>query len=173
MYYLAQAIGFCATAILLTYTLMTVSRRTIMICNILINSFWGIHYLLLGAYTGAFCSFFTAFMVVACTFKGKNALFRGPWIPILFNAAFLVIEIVTWAGIPTVIQMAGNFLLFMAMWSDREIEIKMLFIPVGILWLIYNIIYVTWIGIICQTLAVMFNVIFVTKYFIRKKREIQ
>lgn len=29
MYILAQCIGFVATAILLTYTLMTVSRRTI------------------------------------------------------------------------------------------------------------------------------------------------
>ena len=173
MYYLAQAIGFCATAILLTYTLMTVSRRTIMICNILINSFWGIHYLLLEAYTGAFCSFLTAFMVVACSFKGKNRLFKGLWIPILFNLAFLVIEIFTWAGYPTLIQMAGNFLLFLAMWSDREIEIKMLFIPVGILWFIYNFIYFSWIGVICQALAVTFNVIYVTKYFIRKKKEIQ
>ena len=170
MYILAQCIGFCATAILLTYTLMTVSRKTIIVCNIFINSLWALHYLILKAYTGAFCSFFTALMVVACAFKGRNAFSKGPWIPLLFNLAFIVIEIFTWAGAPTLIQMAGNFLLVMAMWSDKEIEIKTLFIPVGILWFVYNLIYVSWIGMICQALAVSFNVIFVTRYFLARKK---
>ena len=171
MYIVAQCIGFVATAILLTYTLLTVSRRTIMICNILINGLWAVHYLILGAYTGAFCSFFTAFMVFCCSFKGKSKFFRGLWVPILFNLAFIVIEIFTWAGFPTIIQMLGNILLVIAMWSDREIDIKILFIPVGILWFIYNFIYFSWIGLICQALAVSFNVFYVTRFFIRKKNE--
>ena len=169
VYILAQAIGFLATAILLTYTLLTVSRKTIVVCNIFINSFWGIHYLILGAFTGAFCSFFTALMVVGCYFKGKNKFFSGPWVPLFFNIAFIIIEIFTWVGAPTLIQMAGNFLLVMAMWSDKEIEIKFLFIPVGILWFIYNFIYFSWIGLICQALAVSFNVFYVTKYFMKKR----
>ena len=111
MYILAQCIGFVATAILLTYTLMTVSRRTIMLCNIAMDVLWTVHYLILGAYTGAFCSLFTGLMVLACAFKGKNKFFTGPWVPILFNIGFIIIEIFTWAGYPTLIQMAGNILL--------------------------------------------------------------
>ena len=170
MYILAQAIGFCATAILLTYTLCNVSRRTIMICNVIINTLWAVHYLILEAYTGAFCSFFTATMVLACSFKGKNKLFQGIWVPVIFNIGFIIIEIFTWAGIPTLIQMAGNILLVIAMWCDREIEIKALFIPVGMLWFVYNVIYFSWIGLICQALAVSFNVFFVTRYYLRSKK---
>ena len=170
MYLFAQIIGFCATAILLTYTLCTVSRKTIMICNVIIHALWAVHYLILDAYTGAFCSFFTAFMVLVCSFKGKNAFFRGPWVPILFNISFIIIEIFTWAGFSTLIQMAGNILLVIAMWSDREISIKALFIPVGILWFIYNFIFFSWIGLICQALAVSFNVIYVTRYVLRKRK---
>jgi len=171
MYLLAQFFGFCATAILLTYTLCTVSRKTIMVCNIVLNSLWAVHYLLLEAYTGAFCSFFTALMVLGCSFKGKNKLFTGIWIPLFFNFGFIVIEIFTWAGLPTLIQMAGNFLLVIAMWKDREIDIKALFIPVGILWFIYNFIYFSWVGLVCQFLAVSFNVFFVVRYCIRKRKE--
>lgn len=170
MYILAQCIGFVATAILLTYTLLTVSRRTIMLCNIAMDVLWTVHYLILEAYTGAFCSLFTGLMVLACAFKGKNKFFTGPWVPILFNIGFIIIEIFTWAGYPTLIQMAGNILLVFAMWSDREIDIKLLFIPVGVLWFIYNYIYFSWIGLICQALAVTFNVIFVTRYFLNKKK---
>ena len=171
MYYLAQAIGFCATAILLTYTLIKVSRKTIMICNVIINTLWAVHYLILEAYTGAFCSLFTAFMVFVCAFKGKNRFFRTLAVPVIFNVLFIVIEIFTWAGFPTVLQMAGNILLVIAMWSDQEITIKGLFIPVGVLWFIYNFIYFSWIGVICQTLAVSFNVFYTVRYFLRKKRE--
>ena len=170
MYLVAQALGFIATAILLTYTLCNVSRKTIMICNIIINSLWAVHYIILEAYTGAFCSFFTAVMVFASSFKGKNRLFTGLFVPIFFNICFVIIEIFTWAGIPTVIQMAGNILLVIAMWCDHEIEIKALFIPVGILWFIYNFIYFSWIGLICQILAVSFNVFFVTRYLLRKRK---
>lgn len=171
MYLFAQLLGFVATAILLTYTLCNVNRRTIMICNIIINTLWAVHYLILKAYTGAFCSFFTAIMVVASSFKGKNRLFQGLLVPIFFNICFIIIEILTWAGLPTLIQMAGNILLVIAMWCDREIEIKGLFIPVGILWFIYNFIYFSWIGLICQALAVTFNVIFVTRYFLQKRKD--
>lgn len=170
MYVLAQVIGFAATAILLTYTLMYVSRKTIMICNIIINLLWAVHYFLLEAYTGCFCSIFTSIMVVCCAFKGTNPFFKGPWVPILFNVLFLLIEGATFAGLPTVIQIIGNFILVMAMWSDEEVQIKALFIPVGVLWLVYNLMYVSWIGIICQTLAVTFNILFMMRYFRRKKQ---
>ena len=170
MYILAQIIGFIATAILLTYTLCTVSRRTIMICNIIINALWAVHYLLLDAYTGAFCSFFTVLMVVASSFKGRNKLFKGLFVPILFGIGYVLLSIFTWVGIPSLIQIVGNFLLVTAMWCDEEISIKGLFIPVGILWFIYNFIYFSWIGLICQALAVSFNVFYVVRYLIRKKK---
>lgn len=169
MYMLAQFIGLCATAILLTYTVCNVSRRTIMICNMIINTLWAVHYLMLGAYTGAFCSFFTTVMVMASSLKGRNRLFRGCWVPLLFNLGFIVIELLTWAGVPTLIQMVGNIILVIAMWCDREIEIKALFIPVGILWFVYNFIHFSWIGLICQALAVSFNVFFVVRYMLRGK----
>ena len=170
MYLFAQIIGFCATAILLTYTLCTVGRKTIMTCGAIVNALWAVHYLLLDAYTGAFCSFFTAFMIWICSFKGKNAFFRGLWVPIIFNISFIVIEIFTWAGFSTLIQMAGNILLVIALWSDREISIKALCIPVGILWFIYNFIFFSWMGLICQALAVSFNVIYVARYVLRNRK---
>jgi len=170
MYILAQILGFGATAILLTYTLIKVERKTILVCNVIINTLWALHYLILGAYTGCFCSFFTALMVFVCSFKGKSRFFKTLAVPIIFNILFVIIEIFTFAGFPTVLQMLGNFILVIAMWSDKEITIKALFIPVGILWFIYNYIYFSWIGLICQALAVSFNVFYSVKYLIKNKK---
>jgi hypothetical protein len=169
MFILAQVLGFIATAILLTYTLIRVERKSILICNIIINSLWALHYLILDAYTGAFCSFFTAFMELLCMFKGKNRFFQSYAVPILFQIFFIVIELFTFAGVPTLIQMLGNILLVIAMWSENEITIKGLFIPIGVLWFVYNRMYASPVGMICQALAVSFNVFYVCKYYLRKK----
>ena len=170
-YIIALVIGAIATAILLTYTLMKVQRKTILICNVIINALWGIHYFMLGAYTGAFGQLFTSLVVLACACKGKNRFCSTLAIPLLANAVYLGIEILTWAGIPTVIQMVGNGIFVVAMWSDKEIAIKAWFIPLGCLWLAYNVLYFSWIGIVCQVLAVTFNVVFVTKYLLKKRKE--
>ena len=167
---IAQIVGFIATSIYLAYTLIKVSRKTIIVCSIIINLLWATHYLILGAYTGTFCRIFTAFMVLICAYKGKNKLFKGPLIPIFFDVCYVIIGIVTWAGVSTIIQIIGNFILVIAMWIDSEINIKTLFIPIGVLWLIYNCIFFTWIGVISQGLAILFGVIYLIKYIVRKKK---
>ena len=170
-YIIALVIGAIATAILLTYTLMRVSRKTILVCLVIINTLWGVHYFMLEAYTGAFCQLFTALVVLICTFKGKNKFFSGLAVPIIINMIYLMIAAFTWDGFPTVVQIVGNFIFVLATWSDKELAIKALFIPLGLLWLLYNILCYSWIGIVCQVLAVTFNVVFVTKYLLQKRKE--
>ena len=167
MYIIAQILGIIATVILLGYTLVKVDRRKILVFNIIINLLWAVHYLILKAYTGSFCSLFTALMVYISSFKGRNAFFKTLAVPIIFSILYIIIEVLTWAGISTVIQMVGNILLTIAMWSDEEKRIKALFIPVGILWFMYNYIYFSPIGLIGQALAVSFNVF----YLIKKQAE--
>ena len=171
-YVIAQIIGILGMVMnIVSY--QAKKQRNIILIQFFGCSLFAVNMFMLGAYTGAFCSFFTALMVFCCSFKGKNKLFSGLFIPIVFNIGFIILEIFTWVAIPTLIQMAGNIILVFAMWSDREIDIKALFIPVGVLWFIYNLIYFSWIGLICQALAVSFNVFFVVRYFIRKNKSKQ
>lgn len=164
MYITAQVLGIFATVILLGYTLVKVDRKRIIVYNIIINILWALHYFILKAYTGAFCSLFTALMVYISSFKGKNKFFETAAVPVIFSIMYVIIEMFTWSGMPTVIQMAGNIILTIAMWSDEEKRIKALFIPVGILWFIYNYIYFSPIGLIGQALAVSFNVFYLVRH---------
>ena len=171
MYIAAQIIGFVAMCILLGYTLLKVDRRTILICAIIINVLWVTYYLLLGAYTGAFCSFLTAIMIFSSYFKGINRFLSTWTVPIIFNFLFLPVEIITYDGLPTIIQIVGNFFLIASMWCDKEIEIKALSVPVGILWFAYNAMYGGYTGMICHALSVVFNLVYIVKFFIIKKRQ--
>ena len=56
MFVAAQIAGGFAIAVLLAYSIVKVTSRTILFCNIVINLLWAVHYLLLGAYTGCACS---------------------------------------------------------------------------------------------------------------------
>lgn len=63
MFVAAQIAGGFAIAVLLAYSIVKVTSRTILFCNIVINLLWAVHYLLLGAYTGCACSLLFTLMV--------------------------------------------------------------------------------------------------------------
>lgn len=169
MYILAQVLGVIATVILLGYTLMRVERKTILICAIVINILWTVHFLLLGAYTGSFCALLTALMVFCSYFKGRNRFFKTMAVPILFNIFFIIVEIVTFDGLPTIVQMLANVLLIASMWCDDEIGIKSMSIPVAALLIVYNLMYKGWSGAFCHTLSLLFCVFYVCKFYYKKR----
>lgn len=170
MYIAAQISGGLSIAILLVYTLVRVSRKTILICNILINLLWALHYLLLGAYTGAICSFICAFMVAVFFLKGRVKWLSGIYVPLFFAAVFIVFGIVTWNDIFSVIPIVGHMIIIVALWMDREIVIKTLYIFVAALWVVYNVAYFSYIGVIGQSLSFLFNIFYVAKYYCRQRK---
>lgn len=173
MYAAAQIAGGLSILILLGYTLVRVSRKTILICNVLINLFWALHYLLLGANTGAICSFICAFMVAVFFLKGKVKGFCGFYVPLFFAVVFICFGIFTWNDLFSLIPIIGHMIIIAALWSDREIIIKTLYIFVAALWVVYNVAYFSYIGVIGQSLSFLFNLFYVVRYHIRQKKENQ
>ena len=63
-------------------------------------------------------------------------------------------------------------IIIVALWMDREIVIKTLYIFVAALWVVYNVAYFSYIGVIGQSLSFLFNIFYVAKYYyLQRKRE--
>ena len=77
MFVAAQIAGGFAIAVLLAYSIVKVTSRTILFCNIVINLLWAVHYLLLGAYTGCACSLLFTLMVTVYFFKNSCRFLSG------------------------------------------------------------------------------------------------
>lgn len=141
---------------------MKVNRSIILICNVAINFLLAIHYFLLMDYTGAFCSGVTTFMVWVFYYKKYLKKYRVI-IPLLFISIFIGVGIMTWSDGWSIIPVIGNILLIIALWNDDENVIKLLFIVVGVLWIILNIHLKSIVNILGQILAVSSNIL----YFLR------
>lgn len=170
MFVIAQILGGIAILILLGYTIMKVNRGTILACTIAINLLWALHYLLLKAYTGCVCSLICVGTVAVFFFKGKIKLLSGIWVPIFFGIIYLLFGILTWENKFSLLPILCSFLVVIALWNDREIVIKSIFIVVALLWVIYNSVFFSYIGMIGQGLSFLFNALYVIKYYVLKKR---
>ncbi len=170
MYVTAQVLGGLSIAILLGYTIVKVDRKTILICNVLINLLWAAHYFLLNAYTGGVCSSICATMVVVFFFKGRTKWLSRLYVPIFFVLIFVGFGVITWDGGFSVIPILGNVLVAAALWLDKEIVIKGIYTIVAVLWIVYNTAYFSYIGVIGQCLAFVFDVVYLCLYFYRARK---
>ena len=171
MYIFAQILGGVAIAVILAYSILPVGRKIILLGNILVNLLWAVHFAILGAYSGALCSLLCSIMALVFYFKGRGKILSSIFVPVAFGALFLAFGIITWDNYYSLIPAAVNIMLVVALWLNREILIKILYIPMAALWVFYNAIYFSWIGIIGQSLSFCFNTAFVIYWCIRRKSD--
>ena len=167
-YILSQILALISNVILLTYSVIKVKRSTILCCNVVINFLLAVHYFLLNDYTGTFCSGVTSFMV--CVFYFKKYMRKYTLlVPLLFVCVFVAIGVMTWNSMWSIIPVTGNILLVIALWNNNENVIKLIFIAVGLLWIILNIHLRSIVNVLGQTLAVASGLV----YFIRNRKSVQ
>ncbi len=166
-FWAVQAFAFCSTALLLASSLANLRRRTLLFCQVAINLLLGASYLLLEGYSGAFCSFLCAGMVLCFAFKEK---FRTLLVPVLFAAAYAAFAVFTWQGAASLLPAAGNILLVMAFWCDSEVAMKAWIALVAALWVIYNLCVGSYAGAVGQGLSFVFHVIYVVRHGKERKK---
>lgn len=159
----AQIIGGIAVALLLFYAIKEVSRNAILVFNIAINLLWAVHYFMLKAYTGAACCLICVAMIIVFRFKRSAKFLSGIYVPLFFGAVFITFGILTWDNALSLIPIAINILITIAMWLDRALLIKTLALPIATLYIIYNFFYFSYIGAIGQSLSLVFHTVFVIK----------
>lgn len=169
MYTASQILAAVSTAILLAYSVMKVKRKTILICNVLINLLLSCHYLLLKSYTSAICTGITTAMAFAFCYKNRMQMRYRRWMFIGFLFLFLLCGVLTWEDGWSVVAVAGNVLLAVALWNDNETVIKGLFVLVGILWIVLNAHLKSTAAIIGQVFSVLSNLLYF--YRIRKNKD--
>lgn len=170
MYLAAQIFAFLSIALIVYSSAKKVTRKTLLVFNVIINIFNAIHYLLLGAYSGAVCCTIFTVMLVVFYFKGKTKFLSGIHLPILFGAAFIVFGLLTYENMISVIPIVGHLLLVIAFWMDEEIVIKDFCVVVAILWVIYNGLLHSVVNFCGQLLCFVSYTCYVIRYYGNKRK---
>lgn len=167
MYIIAQILVFIAIVLLVYSSVRQLGRKVVVLFNALINFFWGIHYLLLEAYSGVACAAICVVMIIVFYFKGKTKFLSSVALPVVFSIIFITFGLYTYQDIFSILPIVGNVIMTFAFFSNTEIEIKTCFVIIAALLTAYNGIIGSLLGCLGQALSLGSNIIFVVRYHIK------
>lgn len=132
---IAQCIG--AVAVIISLAVFQVNKRSLMLwLSLSAGILFGVHFVLLGALTGAALNFIgvaRSYCFVKVTPARKNV-----WILLIFISIAAIATVATWKGLVSLLAFTGNTASGIAFWQRKPKDIRRwAFIPPP-LWFSYN-----------------------------------
>lgn len=163
---IAQIIGF--VPMVLSYFLFYFNnRKSIITTKAISDLLWMIHFLMLGAYTGAFSNAVCAVREIVFSQRGKKKWASNIAVPIVFCIFTLSLTLFSWAGFKTLLPIVGSCLGLIGYWCNDPKNIRKFNFPGLVLWLIYGILTLSLSTIICNVVSI--TSIIITEIKVRKK----
>lgn len=127
-------------------------RKNILRFQLVSNTFWVMHFSLLGAPTGAALN--AAGGLRAYLFNRYGSRKRRPlWLAVGIIGLMIVLAALTWQGWLSLLPMAGMIIATIGFWQREEQRIRLILLFASPLWLSYNILSGSYAGITAELLA--------------------
>ncbi len=166
---ITQVIGVCGM-IMLFIMFQQNDRKRILVCQTIGNSFFCIHYLLLGTYTGSVLNAISATRAVIYNNRDKKFFGSPAWLW-LFIGVSAAAGVLTWEGPISVLPTLGMIIGSVSVWVKKPRYIRILsFIP-SPMWMTYNIVSHSIPGILTEAFVMTSIAISIVRYDILKKEE--
>ena len=137
-YLIAQGIGIAA--ILLAYFVYTTRSRKILITlKFLTDLLWGLHYFLLGAFSGALMNVVNMIREVIFQQKCSKKWAKSPLWAVVFVIMSLISTLISWQGPISLLPALGSSIAVVGLWCSDTAHIRAFSFPGVFLWLIYSI----------------------------------
>ena len=159
------AIGF----IILALSYFKKEKKDILLIEIIAYFFFAIHYYLLNGITGAICNLIGLFALVVIYLFDKYKLHNTYLVSIIFVLLILIINIITFQNIYSIFPMIALTIVIISFLSSDENHIRIVGVISAICWLIYGIVYKSYISIIFELIPLI-NVCFALYKNIRNKK---
>ncbi len=151
-----QAIGIAALLIA-TSIYQTNTRKTMLLLGMTASIFWSVHFLLLGAITGAAMNFtaaFRSYIYIKVKPSRKNV-----WVMWFFLGVLATATLLTWQGVLSLLPLVGSSFSVIGDWQKKPKMIRRLNLGTSPPWLAYNIISGSYPGAVVEVLKTLSNLI--------------
>ncbi len=128
------------------------ARRNILLVQLISFVFWILHFILLGAYTGAALAAVAALRLAVFSFKKKENWISKPWVLWAFIFALVLSTIVTFSTFWGIFALAGGIFATLACWQYDQNKIRQLFIPSHACWIVYDLLVGSYGGAISEAI---------------------
>lgn len=175
--YIISQICAIITYIFLALTYYAKTRKNVLIMSLLSNIINGIEYILLNAYSGfAMCMVASLRCLIFLVDENKNGdrIKNGKKdviILIILCMMSIILGAFTYEGIYSILPVLTTILYTYSAWQKNVAIYKILGVPVGILWIAYNVYIKSIFGVILESIIVICSI---TGYIlhISKKNEL-
>lgn len=145
------------------------THKNILIFQMASGLLFTVHYILLGAYTGAIMNLLGSFRSLVYANRSKKWASSVIW-PILFSIAFLISGILTWDNVFSIFPLIAMLMSSVVLWIEQPKINRMLSLPTSTCWLIYNIKTVSIAGIVTEIFVLTSIIIGIFRLDIKKKK---
>lgn len=166
---LAQAVGILA---LITAVISFQQRdiKKLILCQLLSNITFGIHFAMIGAYTGSVLNIISALRAVVFYFKGKKAWASLPAWPWIFIGLFAVSTAFTWEGALSILPFLGCAVYTYSLnLKNASLARKFIWLS-SPMWLVYNAASGSVGGAVTEIINLFSIIIAVLRLDIKKKK---
>lgn len=164
---IGQIVGFIAMAIIVA-SYQQKTHKKILVFQMISGLLFTVHYVLLGAYTGAVMNLLGAFRSLIYSKRDKKWASSVMW-PILFSIGFLVSGILTWKNIYSLFPLIAMLISSVVLWIEQPKINRIFSLPVSTGWLIYNIKEWSIPGIVTEIFILSSIIIGIIRLDIKKK----
>lgn len=165
---LIQAIGAVGyTTIAMSY--FKKEKKQILFMQIISYIFFTIHYYLLDGVTGAICNVVGLFALVTIYLFDKYKLKNKFLVSMIFIIMLLIINIVTFQNVFSIFPMVASIIVILSFLDDNENLIRVVGVISAICWLIYAIVYKSYISIAFEVITLLNVCVALVKYLKQKK----
>ena len=168
---LAQIIGFGGTALTIIAYQQS-KRKKILLCTVVSAALFAIHYIILGAYTGAIMNILAASRSLVFINNTKKWASSKIWVAI-FMLIYTVACLATWDKWYSILPLIAMLLTTVSNWFQSEKKIRFLTFPSSPCWLVYNIITGSVAGIITECIVMSSLIIAIVRYDILKREKVK
>lgn len=154
MYILSQIAAFIALIItLISYHLKHKKKIFKMMC--LSNIFNIMHYLCLGAYSGCITKIIALARNLFIVKKENNKKLDKLIYLILFIGVYIISGVLTYNNLYSLLPLISATIFMIVTWNGKELQIKRIAFYCYFLWLLYNILIFSIVGIIANTISLI------------------
>lgn len=171
MKYIGQIIGFMAIAVnIIIYQQKTRSR--LLMCKLLSDVLWFLHYFMISMYTGAFAAAIGFCReLVFINNKSKWAQ-SGVWIYVFISMA-LVSGAISYSSLFSIFPVCASVISIVSFWQKKPSRIRLLALPVSFCMITYDIYAHSYAGIVNEILAISSAVLGIIRYDIKNNKKFE
>ena len=167
---ITQGIGFIGL-IMVIYIFQFNNRKKLLSSMIIPGLFFIVHFILLGAFTGAIMNILNIFRNYVFSQKYSKKWANNNYWLYLFTVIYVIAGILTWEGYYTLLPIFAMILENNVFWLKKEKTIRILSILPRFAWFIYSYIVGSFVGMSTETFILGSILIAIYRYDYKSKND--